>query len=147
MFNHGVMSSMSWHPISCPTISYSYHISYQTFYIVSHGTRYYHLLNENQSTRSWWDTMRFCCSGLATELLDVGATAHLPALCAWPQKSWQRWQGWESHEDSTESLLLWLQKKTQVCSSTVYKMQDTLYASISFCSKAGIHAWYQGWWP
>ena len=37
-----------------------------------------------------WDMMRFCCSGLATELLDVDATAHLPALCAWPQRSWQR---------------------------------------------------------
>lgn len=37
--------------------------------------------------------MRFCfLSGLATELLDADATARLPALFAWPQKSWQRWR-------------------------------------------------------
>lgn len=136
-------------PYHVHTISYSYHISYQTFYIVSHGTRYYHLLNENQSTRSWWDMMRFCCSGLATELLDVGATAHLPALCAWPQKSWQRWQGWESHEDSAESLLLWLPKKNLKSAVLQFTKCKILYMPplLVFGSKAGTHAWYQGWWP
>ena len=53
----------------------------------------------------------------------------------------------KSRRFSWVTTALTAKKKTQVCSSTVYKMQDTLYASISFCSKAGIHAWYQGWWP
>ena len=85
--------------------------------------------------------MRFCCSGLATELLDADATARLPALCAWPQISWQMMTKWESHEDSAESLLLWLPKKLKSANSRLISGVMTitplfsLWCRISWWSK------------
>lgn len=138
MFHHGVMSSMSWHPISCP-----YHLIFISYLIsdLLYSLTWYTILPSSEWKPIYQELRRY-----DEILLFRPCNRTSGCWCNSPSSSTLRMASKilaemtrvrKSRRFSWVTTALTAKKKPQVCSSTVYKMQDTLYAaSISFWLKS-----------
>lgn len=122
-------------PYHVHTISYSCHISYHTFYIVSHVT-WYTILPSSGADEIWWDSVVPALQPNFRMLMQQPIFQHSAHGLKNPGRDDKGEKVTKIHLSHYCFDCNKKNSRLQFYSSTVYKMQDTLYTSISFWLKS-----------